>query len=842
MRRAPSQSLLGPALLLYLVADVSAAQGQLDLVGALLVLLAGALALVPAALARRPELPGGARVGFLSLVTGYAFVRAIAPGGLSLAVDIAAALGVAATGTLVLDLALTVPEHALSESRMRLARVGAYAVGSACAAAGALAQAPAWTMWNRVWIVNAWLTSVPLACATLCADRCAPIAAAAPPSWRDARIVGIEHVGDGRDRACYLLCNRTVDRVVLGVSARLPMMRVSSGLLASALVFSHVRLVDPARRLSVGPTIRGALPVVLALATSAGACVLLRPLWPDDPLVLGVAVCGALLATSALHRLLHGAAQVWLAPASGRVLRAFERAHVELADTCDLDGVARVALAAAREASGDPTAEPLLYLVEPARGLRADAAGNPHADVRPMHAELQRALRERPGRVLLRAQLEAQNVRQPALRSLIEVLVALDALCVVPLVQRGELEGALVVPRAARRSGLTLEELEAVQRFGRHLTGFVALLCAEDRAQLRAAGARLASQRAELEFARAQAELLRVSAEARALRAGFALDPGGAPLLAYSANMRAVLSEVTSAAAHGAPLLLVAERGLPLQPLARLAHEHAGRAAQPFVVFDGAMMRKEHCAVGLFGGAQDALVTPGALRLAADGTLFVSDLPALPQPVQCMLARALRERRARPADGGDDYACGARVVASCRRDPQQLVLDGALERELLDCFAAPLRVPPLRERPEDLPSLLLLAIDHSARVLGRAVVGLEADAQERLVAHDWPGNLDELHAVVELAFVRCTGARIASADLPLFGPPHPLARETGHPLDGTLERVERRVLVRALERAEGNKSEAARLLGLPRTTFLDKVRRYGLEHATASSPSGGEIN
>jgi DNA-binding NtrC family response regulator len=293
--------------------------------------------------------------------------------------------------------------------------------------------------------------------------------------------------------------------------------------------------------------------------------------------------------------------------------------------------------------------------------------------------------------------------------------------------------------------------------------------------------------------------------------------------------------------------LLTAERGVPVAPLARLLHEQAGRGVQPFVVFDCAAARKEQVAARLFGATQDGQAVPGALRLAADGTLLLSDLPALPLPVQRELAQALRDKRARavePQDGraplsvsedSASYACGARIVASCRVDPQQLVLDGALERALLDCFAPPLRVPPLRERPEDVQSLLLLAIDHAARVLGRAVVGIEPDAQQRLLAHDWPGNHDELQAVIELAFARCTGARIACADLPLLGPPQPPARESGHPLDGTLERVERRVLARALERADGNKSEAARLLGLARTTFVDKLRRYGLDEGTSSS-------
>jgi DNA-binding NtrC family response regulator len=140
-----------------------------------------------------------------------------------------------------------------------------------------------------------------------------------------------------------------------------------------------------------------------------------------------------------------------------------------------------------------------------------------------------------------------------------------------------------------------------------------------------------------------------------------------------------------------------------------------------------------------------------------------------------------------------------------------------------------------------LPSLLLLALDRSARVLGKPAVGIEPDAQARLLAHDWPGNCDELDAVIERAVARCAGPRVTVQDLPpLSGATKAAAAaSTGHPLDGTLERVERRVLRRALERAGGNKSEAARLLGVPRTTLLDKLRRNGLEPDEQRTARGG---
>jgi DNA-binding NtrC family response regulator len=173
-----------------------------------------------------------------------------------------------------------------------------------------------------------------------------------------------------------------------------------------------------------------------------------------------------------------------------------------------------------------------------------------------------------------------------------------------------------------------------------------------------------------------------------------------------------------------------------------------------------------------------------------------------------------------------------------RGEPAELVARGVLLAELHACFAATLRVPPLRERREDLPSLLLLALDRSSRVLGRPTVGLDPHAHARLLAHTWHGNLAELESVVERAVLACSGARIGPSDLvPILGP-DPLADERSeHELDGPLESIERRALQHALARTAGNKSEAARLLGLKRTTFLDKLRRHGLdERSTPPAP------
>jgi DNA-binding NtrC family response regulator len=134
-------------------------------------------------------------------------------------------------------------------------------------------------------------------------------------------------------------------------------------------------------------------------------------------------------------------------------------------------------------------------------------------------------------------------------------------------------------------------------------------------------------------------------------------------------------------------------------------------------------------------------------------------------------------------------------------------------------------VPPLRDRPEDLGSLVLFAIDRACRASGAETMGIADDAMSELAAHDWPGNELELFALIERAVRRASPPRITKADVGAL-----VVHESAQgALEGSLADIEKRALETALARAGGNKSEAARLLGVARTTFLDKLKRAGIE-------------
>jgi len=299
--------------------------------------------------------------------------------------------------------------------------------------------------------------------------------------------------------------------------------------------------------------------------------------------------------------------------------------------------------------------------------------------------------------------------------------------------------------------------------------------------------------------------------------------------------MRAFETRLAEVAAMEAPALMQAEGGSAVDQVARRLHRASARAEGPFVIGDCASLPADRLPAALFGSEGDD-PHPGWLRLAAGGTLLLTDVAALGAETGRQLAEALAVRQVRVVDGTLAYPLSARIVATSRMPLPPLVQLGLFDAEL-EKWLTPLRmeVPPLRRRKQDIPSLLLLALDRACRVLGREPMGIEQAAVDALMAHDFPGNLRELENLVERAVRRARGTQVLRQDLPPLVPaegaaPAPVA----DPFDGTYAELEKRILEKALERAQGNKSEAARVLGLKRTTFLDKLRRHDLDGPSTS--------
>jgi DNA-binding NtrC family response regulator len=818
---------LGPAAVLYLVADLASFRGGLSTLDVVLGGAALLCSLVPLRLRHHAEAAGARRVGVLGVAAGVGALTAIAPSVLSLPLRIVADLGVLVAAALVLDLAISVPDTPKGLGRPRIIRAALVFAGAATLALAAFARFPPMHWAGRVWLLPAHFTHAPawygLAAAVgalvlrgLRRRLGSSPEALAANAWA---VLGLVPAAVGA-LACVGLSQRA------GPSFGAAWLRgLGVGALVSA-VAGHVALVDPRRRLQAGPAARRVLTGGLAAATLGAAAVAVYPWVPAARGTVALLVLLVLAAGVAAYRLFEPMVRFVLAPWRGRLIDAVRRAMDELGSASTLEDAASAVLAPLRQAAGRTEAEPRLFTVDPGCEARVDAAEHPHVRAEEMPEALAAQLAERPGEIVVRPALEAVVVRRPEIRALVDALISLDALCVVPLAVRGELEGALVVPRGRRPGSPTLEEIAALQSLGDRLGALVSMVSAQGRAQRRAAALLRERDRLDEQTEALHEELQRERHDAEVLRSGRRARGRTTSPVHYSGAMRALEARIAQVAPLDAPVLLRAEGGTPVDCIARQIHEQSGRADRPFVVADCSSVRPDDSLAELVG-REGSEPHPGWLRLASGGTLLLSDLPALSHEAQLALVEAIASRFVRPVEGQGAVPVDVRVVATSRVELEPLAECGVLEQELAR-WMAKLRidVPPLRDRREDIPSLILLSLDRACRVLGRPTVGIEQQAVDKLLAHDWPGNLWELEHVLGRAVSHCEGSKVSAEDIPPLIARGDVVTYDEDPLLGSYAEVERRLLHRALERADGNKSEAARLLGLKRTTFLDKLRRH----------------
>jgi transcriptional regulator of acetoin/glycerol metabolism len=275
---------------------------------------------------------------------------------------------------------------------------------------------------------------------------------------------------------------------------------------------------------------------------------------------------------------------------------------------------------------------------------------------------------------------------------------------------------------------------------------------------------------------------------------------------------RRLLEQVRLASQAEAPLLLLGEPGAGKQWLARTIHGHGKARERTFALVDCARLPPDALAAVLFGA-------PGLCWRAHVGTVYLREPARLPRELQARLCDFLRAPAARRP----------RVLAGCATDPAAEVRAGSLLEEL-HCALSPLTIalPPLRERPADLPWLARSVLERLSADRARAITDLSPEAWDALRRHGWPGNVRELHNVLAGACARAKGERVEIGDLPWHlretaAPPQRLL-----PLKSLLEQAERRLIELALRLTGGNKSRAADLLAVWRPQFLQKIKKLGI--------------
>jgi two-component system response regulator HydG len=770
----------------------------------------------------------------LGVALGVGLVTWVRPGALSLAVDIGHAVGYAAAAALVVDLAATAPDRPRPLDRGGLVRSLPWLVSLVVAVGGALAALPSVDLGGRAWFGPATWSAAPgiwllISAFVMVALRWARRRMGSAP---DALASGSWALLAGVLAGLALTTSQLMSLAGRASDAE-PWAPGLQALAVLAIVAGHVAMIDPARRLSAGPGTRRVVAAALTLPAIGWAVASARAYIPADPTTLAIAVVATLLAAAGAYEAVSRIVVARLAPFGGRLLTAIEEAIEASAPADHLEALSRAVLLPLRRASLDLAGDARLYMVDPGREVRLDAAGMPHVRVASMPEAIMRRCIDRPGEMIVRGTLERLTIRRPELRPLVDVLVDLDALVVVPLVVRSEVEGALVIPRGRRRGAMTLEELHALERLADRLAGAVSMIASKERADCRGAMTEQAQTELRERLETLEDDLTRARADAHLLKAGPSADRMLEPPITYGPRMKAITRRIEEVGPVDAPVLLIAEAGTEVDRIAQRIHAASGRAAGPLLVADCASVRRDRLWPCLFG-EEGPEPRPGWLRLAQGGAVLLVDVPALPIEVQHELAEVISTKHVQPLGQAGSIPVDVRVIATSRLPLEPLVDVGAFDPEL-ERWLSPLRldVPPLRERPEDLPSLVLLEIDRASRVLGRETIGVDAAALEELARHDWPGNLPELEWVIDRAVSAASAPRILPTDLPRLvrgddsrGP---------DPLDGTFAEVERVILVRALERCDGNKTEAARLLGLKRSTFHDKLRRAGIAEPASES-------
>ncbi len=293
--------------------------------------------------------------------------------------------------------------------------------------------------------------------------------------------------------------------------------------------------------------------------------------------------------------------------------------------------------------------------------------------------------------------------------------------------------------------------------------------------------------------------------------------------------MRQILARVTKLAVTPSTVLITGESGSGKEAVARLIHARSG-VSGPFVAVNVGGLPESLVESELFGYERGAFTgaearKPGTFELASGGTLFLDEIGEMPRSMQVKLLRVLQEKRLRRLGGTQTVPVDARIISATRRDLARAVQAGEFREDLYYRLnVVHIAVPPLRERAEDIPLLVGRLLERLGRRMGRRIAGISPEALRRLQAYPFPGNVRELENLLERACILAGTGTIEAADLDLGR-----VRDGGQP--STLQAIERRSILAALQRWEGNRTRAARELGISRRSLQYKLKEYGQEQA-----------
>jgi DNA-binding NtrC family response regulator len=307
-------------------------------------------------------------------------------------------------------------------------------------------------------------------------------------------------------------------------------------------------------------------------------------------------------------------------------------------------------------------------------------------------------------------------------------------------------------------------------------------------------------------------------------------------IVARSEKMQAVLALVERVAPTNSTVLLGGESGVGKDLIARAIHQHSNRASGPFIKINSTAIPETLLESELFGyekGAFSGATTskPGKFELADKGTLFLDEIGDVPPAIQVKLLRVLQEREFERLGGTKTLKVDVRLIAATNRDLRAALEEGTFREDLyyrLNVVA--IDIPPLRDHKEDIPALANFFLEKFARESGKPIRGITPAAMNLLLDFHWPGNVRELENIIERGVTLSAGSTLDVADIHLDAPT-PRAAAGAVPVlpsGMTLDQWEDEAIREALRQANGNKSQAARALGLSRNALRYRLSKIGV--------------
>jgi len=303
-------------------------------------------------------------------------------------------------------------------------------------------------------------------------------------------------------------------------------------------------------------------------------------------------------------------------------------------------------------------------------------------------------------------------------------------------------------------------------------------------------------------------------------------------LVSRNPAMRRLFDVMPDIAASQATVLLNGDSGTGKELFARAIHDLSQRKKGPLVTLNCGALPEQLLEAEIFGARRGAYTgavenRPGRLEMAEGGTLFLDEIGDLPLPLQVKLLRVLENQEYQPLGARSPQKADVRFLAATHRNLDKMVEEGSFRRDLyFRINVVSLQIPPLKERPEDIPLLLDIFLERFNRTYGKKIRGFSAEALQAMLQHDFPGNVRELLHLVEQTVILCRGSEIGLDCLPsTFTSNISLGDTTAPSRRGG---VSREVLSELLERHAGNRSRVARELNVDRTTLWRWMKKYQL--------------